>query len=55
MDRSAVLAKGGKHAAGTEEFIAQFNASETFGHEHRRLPTREEMLKLVDPPIRSRP
>ncbi len=51
--RNADLARGGKDAAGTEEYVATFNADAAFGHQDWRLPTREEILKLVDPAKRN--
>jgi lysophospholipase L1-like esterase len=51
--RNADLANGERDAAGTEAFVARFNADAALGHKDWRLPSREELLKLVDPARRS--
>jgi uncharacterized protein DUF1566/GDSL-like lipase/acylhydrolase family protein len=50
--RSADLADGGKEMNGTAEFITTFNDDTMLGGKLWRLPTRDEMLKLVDPGAR---
>jgi hypothetical protein len=52
--KSADLAGDGVDLKLAEAFIAKFNAAKTLGGSDWRLPTREELLKLVDP-ARRRP
>jgi lysophospholipase L1-like esterase len=51
--RSADLADGEVDAAASVRFVSQFNADKRYGHNDWRLPTRDEMLRLVDPTNRS--
>jgi len=47
--KSADLATGGKTAEEAAAFVAALNAEKKLGHDDWRLPTRDELLKLVDP------
>lgn len=47
--RDANLAGGAKTPQEAAEFLKAMNAEKTFGHDDWRLPTRDELLGLVDP------
>ncbi len=47
--KSAFVGGEERDAAATTTFLAEFNAAKSLGHGDWRLPTREELLKLVDP------
>ncbi len=51
--RNADLAGGEIDGPGTERFIARFNKDVALGHSDWRLPTRDELLAIVDPEKRA--